>query len=52
VGGQGEGAARYIAWKGDMDSIIKFGRIETFVDQRNTSDPAELNKAIDEELIK
>jgi hypothetical protein len=50
VGGGGEGAARIIKQKGDTESIAKYGRIETFVDQRNTTDDAELNQALDGEL--
>ncbi|MBT2723044.1 siphovirus ReqiPepy6 Gp37-like family protein [Bacillus sp. ISL-46] len=51
VGGGGEGAARIIKYKQDNTSIVKFGRFETFVDQRNTTDVAELYQSIDEELI-
>jgi hypothetical protein len=50
VGGGGEGAARIIKQKGDTESIAKYGRIETFVDQRNTSDDTELNQSLVEEL--
>lgn len=51
IGGSGEGAARYIMWKDNAESIIKYSRIETFVDQRNTLDETELVKSMDEELI-
>lgn len=50
VGGSGEGTARIIDWKADNDSIVKYGRIETFVDRRDTTDSAELTKSMDEEL--
>lgn len=50
VGGGGEGAARIIRQKGDSSSIANYGRIESFVDQRNTSDETELNQSLDEEI--
>jgi hypothetical protein len=50
VGGSGEGTARILDWKADNSSIVKHGRIETFVDRRDTSDLTELEKTIDEEL--
>jgi hypothetical protein len=50
VGGGGEGAARIIKQKGDSSSIAKYGRMESFVDQRNTSEDGELNQSLDEEL--
>jgi hypothetical protein len=50
VGGSGEGTARIIKQKSNNESLVKFGRIETFVDQRNTSEDAELDKSADEEL--
>lgn len=51
IGGGGEGASRIILQRGDNTSIAKYGRIESFIDQRNTTDIAELQQAIDEELI-
>lgn len=50
AGGGGEGTARVFAERGDSASIVRYGRIETFKDQRQTSDPGELQQAIDEEL--
>lgn len=51
VGGGGEGKNRIIQWKGDSESITKYGRIETFADRRDTSDINELNESVDEELV-
>jgi hypothetical protein len=48
--GGGEGTARVFAERGDSTSIVRYGRIETFLDQRQTTDPTELQQAIDEEL--
>jgi hypothetical protein len=50
VGGQGEGTARTFVERGDSASITKYGRIESFLDRRDTTDSTELNQAIDEEL--
>lgn len=50
VGGAGEGVNRIIQWKPDNESIVKHGRTEVFVDQRNTADLTELNQSLDEEL--
>jgi hypothetical protein len=50
VGGGGEGTARTLMERGDSSSVTEFGRIESFVDRRDTTDTAELNQAIDEEL--
>lgn len=47
VGGAGEGAARYYH---EAAVTSAWGRIETFVDQRHTTDPAELAQAADEAL--
>lgn len=52
-GGGGEGTARTFAEKGDSASIVRYGgRIEIFWDRRDTTDVAELNAQIDEELAK
>jgi hypothetical protein len=51
VGGGGEGAERVIKQQGDNISIANYGRMESFVDQRNTSEEEELNQSLDEELI-
>lgn len=48
--GGGEGAARLFAERGDSASIVRYGRIEVFKDQRQTTDPVELQQAIDEEI--
>jgi hypothetical protein len=50
VGGGGEGAERILLQKSDNTSVTNFGRIETFIDQRNMSDTVELNQSLDEEL--
>lgn len=50
VGGGGEGVDRILLQKGDSESITKYGRIESFIDQRNTSDDTELIQSLDEEL--
>jgi hypothetical protein len=51
VGGGGEGKERILKWKQDNASIAKFGRIESFIDQRNTTDIEELNQSMDERLV-
>ncbi len=50
VGGSGEGKARTILEEGDSTSISTYGRIETFLDRRDTTDTTELTQALDEEL--
>lgn len=50
VGGGGEGTARTILERGDSTSISKYGRIESFVDRRDTTDQAELEQSLNEEL--
>jgi hypothetical protein len=50
VGGGGEGKARTINWDADNASIAKYGRVETFLDRRDTTDTAELTQSMDEEL--
>lgn len=50
VGGSGEGAERLLLQKGDSPSISEYGRIETFIDRRDTLETDELNQALDEEL--
>jgi prophage tail gpP-like protein len=50
VGGGGEGTARILIAKSDSDSLAEFWRSETFIDRRDTTDTAELNQALDEEL--
>lgn len=50
VAGGGEGAARILRERTDSGSVTLWGRIETFVDQRNTSVTAELDKAGDDQL--
>lgn len=51
VGGGGEGTERTFIEGGRTDSISKYGRIETFVDQRDTTETSELQQSLDEELI-
>jgi hypothetical protein len=50
VGGGGVGADRIIQQKGNNTSIAKYGRFESFVDQRDTTDTDELAQSLDEEL--
>lgn len=50
IGGGGEGAARIIKERGDSESIAKYGRIETFIDQRDMTDISELEQTLTEEL--
>lgn len=50
VGGGGEGTARILLERGDSGSISKYGRIESFIDRRDTTDNAELLQAMAEEL--
>lgn len=50
VGGQGEGAAREISEYIDADAVAAWGRMERFVDQRDTSDPDALDQSGDEAL--
>lgn len=50
VGGGGEGKERIITKGEYSESIVKFGRIETFVDRRDTSESVELTQSVDEEL--
>lgn len=50
VGGGGEGVDRILMEKSDSASIAKSGRWESFKDQRDTSDTAELTQSLDEEL--
>ncbi|AND39551.1 siphovirus ReqiPepy6 Gp37-like family protein [Cytobacillus oceanisediminis] len=50
VGGGGEGADRIIKQRGDSSSIAEYGRMESFIDQRNTTELDELEQSITEEL--
>lgn len=50
VGGGGEGTSRMFRESFDAASVALYGRIETFVDRRDTSDPDELDQAIAEAL--
>lgn len=50
VAGQGEGTARLIYEKSAAGSVATWGRVESFADQRQTSDPVELDKAAMEAL--
>ncbi|MCP3738822.1 siphovirus ReqiPepy6 Gp37-like family protein [Rossellomorea sp. BNER] len=50
VGGGGEGTERLFVEGGDNESIAKYSRMELFVDQRNTTDIAELKQTLEEEL--
>jgi hypothetical protein len=48
--GGGQGTSRTIRERGDSASIVRYGRIEVFKDQRHTTEPAELDQAVEEEL--
>jgi hypothetical protein len=50
VGGGGEGTARTIREGQDSDEIISWGRVETFVDRRDTTSTTELDQAITQAL--
>jgi hypothetical protein len=50
AGGTGQGASRTTQESGDSDSIVTYGRIEEFLDQRDTTDPTQLQQAISAEL--
>lgn len=50
VGGGGEDVARVFRYSGDEPSRSLYGTWELFKDQRHTSDPAELDQAMYEEL--
>lgn len=50
VGGGGEGTSRTLLERGDSTSIAEYGRIEAFIDRRDTTELAELTQAMDEEL--
>lgn len=50
MGGGGEGTARTFVELGHSASISKYGRIESFVDRRDTTDNDELEQSVDEEL--
>lgn len=51
VGGGGQGASRILLSKSNNASIADWGRVETFVDQRDTTDTTELQQSMDEELL-
>lgn len=51
VGGGGEGVNRILLQKEDSASVLKYGRIESFIDRRDTEDIAELEQAMIEELV-
>lgn len=50
VGASGETTTRILQEGQDSDSIARWGRVETFVDRRDTSDATEINQAITDEL--
>ena len=50
AGGTGQGASRTTVESGDSISIATYGRIEEFLDQRDTTDPTQLQQAVDAEL--
>lgn len=52
VGGGGEGVARTFVERFDAVSAVRWGRIETFRDRRDTTNVAELANTGDEELAK
>lgn len=52
AGGTGEGTARTFVERGDSESIVTFGRIEDFLDHRNTAVVDELQQEITDEIAK
>jgi hypothetical protein len=50
VGGSGEGTARTVVERPSPDEVNVWGRIESFVDRRDTNDATELGQAADEAL--
>jgi len=50
VGGGGEGTARVIRELSDGAGQLAWGRLETFIDRRDTTDPATLDQAASEAL--
>ena len=50
VAGQGEGTARTIVEGSDAAAVARDGRFESFVDQRDTADPAALAQSLTENL--
>jgi hypothetical protein len=48
--GGGEGTARMFVEKGDAASVAEYGRIEQFRDRRDTTDAAEIEQTLDEEI--
>jgi hypothetical protein len=50
AGGTGQGVDRTTYENGDSTSIATYGRIEEFLDQRNTTDMAQLQQSVDTEL--
>jgi hypothetical protein len=50
AGGTGQGASRITVESGDSTSISTYGRIEEFLDQRDTTDTTQLKQAVDTEL--
>lgn len=50
VGGSGEGTARAVVERPNSDEVGTWGRIESFVDRRDTNDLVELGQAADEAL--
>lgn len=51
VGGSGEGTARIIVESSNTTSVVRWGRIETWKDQRNVSDPTELTNSATQFLL-
>lgn len=50
VGGSGEGTARTVVEQSDSGEIVTWGRIEKFIDRRDTADTTELTQAANESL--
>ncbi|WP_035430854.1 siphovirus ReqiPepy6 Gp37-like family protein [Bacillus sp. UNC322MFChir4.1] len=50
-GGGGEGVNRILLERGDSVSISQYGRKESFIDQRNTTDTNEIQQSMDQSLI-
>lgn len=50
VGGGGQGADRILKQRGDSASISEYGRMESFIDRRDTTETDELEQSMSEEL--
>lgn len=51
-GAAGEAASRTFREQGDSDSVVRYGRMESFRDRRDTGDAAEIYQTLNEELAR